>query len=203
MLVNSDKDTLSNSLKKPTFDIKTNATQSTKSKIRNLTDYKQNITVEDLMNCIGTEYLSTCPTYKQKDIEITLNVKNLEGNISNLHIIKPTENEFEGLLDIRNTLASWEWIFGKCPNFTAAKSYKHFTEQIYNETKIIFTVENGMISNTEIKFCEDVKHECNNVELDDYKGRKFSEELFDQAFDSVCAQINKRHVKKSISNTKY
>lgn len=36
-------------------------------------------------------------------------------------LINPTEKWFPGLMEIRDTFASWDWRFGKTPKFTVQK----------------------------------------------------------------------------------
>lgn len=36
-------------------------------------------------------------------------------------LINPTEKWFPGLMDIRDSLTSWDWCYGKTPKFTVQK----------------------------------------------------------------------------------
>lgn len=176
LLVNSDKEALRNSLKKPTYKIETNATQSTTSKIVNLNDINKDITVENLMVCIGKEYLTST------------------AESDKFHILQPTEERFPGLTEIRNSLSNWDWIFGKCPKFTAVKSYPDSSEISNNhgyKTTITFEVENGRINNVKVQFVEGLEY---GLELDEFRNRKFAQELFDEVYNSVCGQLKLKQV---------
>ncbi|GJQ85965.1 hypothetical protein Trydic_g21812 [Trypoxylus dichotomus] len=173
LLVNSDKRILRDSLRKPQYKIETNATRSTTSNVLNLADVNANITIERLMVCIGLEYFATPIPECAK-----------QHTIGDFNKLRPTEETFPGLIEIRDSLISWEWIYGKCPKFTASKLIPGEMP-----ASVSFVIENGRVSLAQICFLDENGQETSSSELEHFKDRKFCEELFDQVHYCICQKL--------------
>lgn len=178
------------SLKRPRYEIKTNATQSTSSKILNLKDIDPNITVEQLMVCIGKQYLATTPSFNKQKQGEGYRTNKSEDFITKFHILQPTEEEYPGLIEARDSLISWNWIYGTCPKFTASKS---FSDGIKGQTKIAVTVENGRISAVDVAFPGGVHQQ---IAEEEFKTRKFTQELFNDVYKFILEQSNYHPLEK-------
>nr|XP_022907564.1 lipoyltransferase 1, mitochondrial-like [Onthophagus taurus] len=185
LLVNADKNILSKSLQKPSYFIKTNASQSTRSPIKNLNELNQKITIPELIQPISKEYLTTLP-YLKDNFDI-----NLISN-HNIHHVNPTEEDYPELLDFRDEMKSSEWIFGSCPDFTATKLI-NLDES--TEIKVNFNVVKGIVTDV------DVENNFNRkLYLELFKDRKFDENLFEEIKDCLNKELNQSVVHKSINN---
>ncbi len=96
-------------------EIVSNATKSVRSPIKNLTDVNRNVNIPQLISAIGYEYLRT------HAVELNDEGQDLLQKQRGFQLINPTEKWFPGLMELRETFASWDWSFGKTPKFTVQK----------------------------------------------------------------------------------
>ncbi|CAG0880588.1 unnamed protein product [Darwinula stevensoni] len=102
LLVDSDKDLMTQSLHVGRTQFETRATESTTSQVTCLSDWHPEVTIEDVMKAIGREFLQG--TY-------------VEGTSTGFHLIHPTNFWFHGLSEMKEHLMSWDWIYGMTPDF--------------------------------------------------------------------------------------
>lgn len=97
--------------------IKTNATTSTRSPIKNLTEVNSEVQVDKLINTLGWEYLRTKPLVLE------------DGGYDHIQeqkgfqLINPTEDWFPGIDKLKEEFRSWEWIYGRTPEFSVTKTF--------------------------------------------------------------------------------
>lgn len=80
-----------------------------------MTDVNRNVNIPQLISAIGYEYLRTHAT------ELNDEGQDLLQKQRGFQLINPTEKWFPGLMELRETFASWDWRFGKTPKFTVQK----------------------------------------------------------------------------------
>ncbi|CAK1540192.1 unnamed protein product [Leptosia nina] len=147
LLVNANKADLSKALAKREHGIQTTATPSTPSPVANLADLDNRVTVESLQTAIGYEYLRT-PALHIDDAG--------ERHISKqrgFQFVNPTEDWYPGIAELRDELTTWDWCFGRTPEFTVSRSFPVPAEllpsKLYSATQeliITMTVEKGLIN---------------------------------------------------------
>ncbi|XP_047507323.1 lipoyltransferase 1, mitochondrial isoform X2 [Pieris napi] len=143
LLVNANKADLSKALAKR----ETSATPSTPSPVVNLADLDNRVTVESLQTAIGYEYLRT-PALHIEDAG--------ERHISQqrgFQFVNPTEDWYPGIAELRKELTTWEWCYGRTPEFTVSRSFpvppELLSSKLYSASQeliISMTVEKGLIN---------------------------------------------------------
>ncbi|CAH4031314.1 unnamed protein product [Pieris brassicae] len=143
LLVNANKADLSKALAKR----ETTATPSTPSPVVNLADLDNRVTVESLQTAIGYEYLRT-PALHIEDAG--------ERHISQqrgFQFVNPTEDWYPGIAELRKELTTWEWCYGRTPEFTVSRSFpvppELLSSKLYSASQeliISMTVEKGLIN---------------------------------------------------------
>jgi lipoyltransferase 1 len=117
VLVDADTRKLSALLNPNTDDtIKSKATKSVRAPVKNLKSQDPSITVDSVLASIGYEFLRA-DTNGQDGGE--KQIKHQRG----FQMVNPTNEWFPGLEKIRSDLQSWEWNYGKTPDFAVHKSY--------------------------------------------------------------------------------
>ncbi|XP_047507314.1 lipoyltransferase 1, mitochondrial isoform X1 [Pieris napi] len=147
LLVNANKADLSKALAKREHGIQTSATPSTPSPVVNLADLDNRVTVESLQTAIGYEYLRT-PALHIEDAG--------ERHISQqrgFQFVNPTEDWYPGIAELRKELTTWEWCYGRTPEFTVSRSFpvppELLSSKLYSASQeliISMTVEKGLIN---------------------------------------------------------
>ncbi|XP_047356063.1 lipoyltransferase 1, mitochondrial isoform X3 [Vespa velutina] len=118
-VVNEREDIVVEGRYKVSFDtgIKTNATTSTRSSIKNLTEVNSKVEIDKLIDTLGWEYLRTKPLVLE------------DGGYDHIQeqkgfqLINPTEDWFPGIDKLREEFCSWEWIYGRTPQFSITKDF--------------------------------------------------------------------------------
>ncbi|XP_007521913.1 lipoyltransferase 1, mitochondrial [Erinaceus europaeus] len=128
LLCSTDRALLSSLLKSPYQGIKSTATTSIPSLVKNLGEKDPMLTCEVLMNAIAAEYAG---------------VHQIDNHVN---LINPTdETRFPGISNKVRELQSWEWIYGKTPNFSINTSFNVLYKESYLEIKVFINVKNGKI----------------------------------------------------------
>lgn len=128
LLCNADRTLLSSLLKSPSQGIRSNATASIPSLVKNLLEKDPTLTCEKLMETIAAEYAA----YHQID--------------NHINLIDPTdETLFPGINSKAKELQTWDWIYGKTPKFSISTSFNVLYEQSSLEIKVFIDVKNGRI----------------------------------------------------------
>ena len=116
LLVDVNKTSLSSILERKENGIVTNATTSTRSTIKNLSDINRNIQMDKLLSAIGWEYMRT------KALVLEDGRYDLLQQQKGFQYINPTENWFPGIDKFISEFRSWDWNFGKTPKFTVTRT---------------------------------------------------------------------------------
>lgn len=117
LLVDVNKTNLSSILERKENDIVTNATTSTRSIIKNLSDINRNIQMDKLLSVIGWEFMRT------KALVLEDGRYDLVQQQKGFQYINPSENWFPGIDKFINEFRSWDWNFGKTPKFTVTRTF--------------------------------------------------------------------------------
>ncbi|XP_004686215.1 PREDICTED: lipoyltransferase 1, mitochondrial [Condylura cristata] len=128
LLCSTDRTFLSALLMSPYQGIKSNATASIPSSVKNLLEKDPTLTCEVMMNAIAAEYAA----YHHID--------------KHIHLINPTdETLFPGINNKAKGLQTWEWLYGKTPKFTINTSFNVLYKQSHLEIKVFIDIKNGRI----------------------------------------------------------
>ncbi|XP_066593587.1 lipoyl amidotransferase LIPT1, mitochondrial isoform X2 [Prorops nasuta] len=115
LLVDVNKSDLSTALSRKDENISTKATASIRSPIKNLRDINSQINVNGLLNALGWEFLRT------KALVLEDGGHELIQQQKGFQMISPSEDWFPGIEKIKQELRSWDWTFGKTPEFTVTR----------------------------------------------------------------------------------
>lgn len=137
LLVNSEKTHLKSALATTETFIKSNATKSVPSPIKNICEANRHVNISQLLSAIGYEFLRTSAT------ELNDGGRELLMQQRGFQLINPTEKWFPGIEEIREQFYSWDWRFAKTPNFTVEKNLKLKPDY---DVKVKLTVQKGLIS---------------------------------------------------------
>lgn len=116
LLVDVNKTNLSSILERKENNIVTNATTSTRSTIKNLSDINRNIQMDKLLSAIGWEFMRT------KALVLEDGRYDLVQQQKGFQYINPSENWFPGIDNFIGEFRSWDWNFGKTPKFTVTRT---------------------------------------------------------------------------------
>ncbi|XP_059051169.1 lipoyltransferase 1, mitochondrial isoform X2 [Achroia grisella] len=196
LLVNANKADLSKALAKR----ETNATASTRSAVANLADVDNKITVDSLQTALGYEYLRT-PAISLED-----GGQNQISKQRGFQFINPTDQWFPGLGELKNDLKSWDWCFGRTPDFTVSRTFPVPVEllapsKIYSATQeliINMTVVKGLINDVTLSIppglVESGFHGEASV-ITHLKGKRFTSE----ALSALQEAMLTRHLTSDVS----
>ncbi|XP_007957657.1 lipoyltransferase 1, mitochondrial [Orycteropus afer afer] len=128
LLCSTDGTVLSSLLKSPYQGIKSNATASIPSSVKNLLEKDPTLTCEALMNAVAAKYAA----YHRID--------------NHINLINPDdETLFPGINSKAKELQTWEWIYGKTPKFSINTSFTVLDGQSPLEIKVYIDIKNGRI----------------------------------------------------------
>ncbi|CAH7230449.1 lipoyltransferase 1, mitochondrial [Phodopus roborovskii] len=134
LLCNTDRAALSSLLKSPLQGIKSNATPSIPSVVKNLLEKDPSLTCETLMSAIAAEYAA----YHHTD--------------NHINLINPAdETQFPGINSRVKELQGWEWVYGRTPKFSVNATFHVPCEQARLEIQVSIDVKNGLIETFDIK----------------------------------------------------
>ncbi|XP_063406908.1 lipoyl amidotransferase LIPT1, mitochondrial-like [Mytilus trossulus] len=136
LIFDVDKDKLFEYLDSPmsTVGVHSRATQSLKSRVKNLSDSIPGVTYDSLVDVIGQQFLQG------------------KKNIDNFQFINPSEAQFPGLQKIYDELCDWEWIYGRTPNFSLTRHFaKNLEYYIEHQITVNVSIEKGRISKIDIE----------------------------------------------------
>ncbi|XP_037024784.1 lipoyltransferase 1, mitochondrial [Bradysia coprophila] len=190
LLVNSNKLHLNDALVKDEAEIVSNATKSVRSPIKNLTDVNRNVNIPQLISAIGYEYLRT------HAIELNDEGQDLLQKQRGFQLINPTEKWFPGLMELRETFASWDWRFGKTPKFTVQKDIQLKAGDKDSCFQLKMEVEKGVIGDIFIAMpnCEPIPV------VSELKGKEYTEEKLNGVV-AALRNVSSENVKHAINNS--
>ncbi|XP_053657806.1 lipoyltransferase 1, mitochondrial isoform X2 [Anopheles marshallii] len=169
LLVNSNKLHLGASLAKDNVEITSKATASIPSPIKNLVDVNRTVNIQQLLSAVGYEFLRTPAT------QLTDGGRELLMKQRGFQLINPTDKWFPGITELRENFASWEWRFGKTPNFSVQKTIQLKSAGAHqHEMKVKVDVEKALIKEISLVL---PNHEPIPV-VSDMVGRMYNEDCF-------------------------
>ncbi|KAM3967447.1 LOW QUALITY PROTEIN: lipoyltransferase 1 [Aphomia sociella] len=201
LLVNANKADLSKALAKREHGIQTNATASTPSAVANLSELDNRVTVDSLQTALGYEYLRT-PAIHLED-----GGQNQISKQRGFQFINPTDEWFPGLEELKNDLKSWDWCFGRTPDFTVSRTFPVPAEllaptKIYSATQeliINMTVVKGLINDVTLSIppglVESGFHGEASV-ITHLKGKRFTSEALSALQEAMLTRHLTSDVKK-------
>ncbi|KAK6486745.1 lipoyltransferase 1 [Huso huso] len=134
LLCNSDRALLSSVLKSPCQGLKSNATPSVPSPVKNLLEEDPTLNCGIIMDSIVTEYT------KQYGLD------------HHIILIEPKdEATLPGISKMTQDLQTWEWVFGKTPKFSVSTSFKLGYRLSSAMVTLSIDVKNGIIDSCNIK----------------------------------------------------
>uniref|UniRef100_A0A182JVM8 Uncharacterized protein n=1 Tax=Anopheles christyi TaxID=43041 RepID=A0A182JVM8_9DIPT len=153
-------------------EITSKATASIPSPIKNLVDVNRTVNIQQLLSAIGYEFLRTPAT------QLSDGGRELLMKQRGFQLINPTDKWFPGITELRENFASWDWRFGKTPNFSVQKTIQLKSASAagahQQEMKVKVDVEKALIKEISLIL---PNHEPIPV-VSDMVGRAYSEDCF-------------------------
>ncbi|XP_059608516.1 lipoyltransferase 1, mitochondrial isoform X2 [Phlebotomus argentipes] len=190
LLVNSNKDQLTQALTMEKNDIQSRATKSVPAQVKNLTDANKQVNVPQLLSAIGYEFLRTNPT------ELVDGGRELVMKQRGFQLINPTEKWFPGITTLRDNFEAWDWRFGRTPKFSVEKSIELKSEEKIHNVKLHVDVEGGIM--TEITLMLSQGGDALPV-VSSLKGREYSEENM-SGIIAALKGVSAENVKLAMNN---
>ncbi|XP_064640924.1 lipoyl amidotransferase LIPT1, mitochondrial-like isoform X1 [Lineus longissimus] len=134
LLFDVDKDLLSSILHTNLLGLKSNATESVRSRVKNLSEVNQGLTYESLTRAIGEVYLG-------------------QGahNDTVLEVVDPTsETLFPGIGKMSDELKTWSMIYERTPKFSVGRTFSQKMSNQSQTLKLHLEVEKGLVKSVEL-----------------------------------------------------
>lgn len=151
VLVDADLKKLSALLNPNTEGLESKATKSVKAPVKNLRTANDGATVENVLSSIGYEFLRTDTNGNDGGDKLIQKQRGFQ-------MVNPTNEWFPGLDKIRSEYRSWEWNYGKTPDFAINRTYPIGLGGDGNiETNITFRMQvvKGLIQNATLELPSD------------------------------------------------
>lgn len=192
LLVNVNKLELSQALQKRPTGINTNATKSVPSPVMNLCEEDPNVNINSVIEAVGWEYMRTDP------FNVKEGGKHLISEQRGFQLVNPTDQWFPGLSEIRSNLISWDWCYGKTPNFFISRTFPVPSQLLVepmtfngtnSELKITVHVNQGRVADVVLNIPQGLSstglHGDVKV-ITSLKGCKFTEEAMSRLESSLA-----------------
>lgn len=188
LLVNANKRTLSLALERKETGITTNATQSIRSPVKNLTEINPHVRIDKLMNAIGWEFLRTKPLVAEDG------GYNLVQKQRGFQMINPTDGWFPGIEELTGEFRSWQWIYGKTPKFTVTRHIEMKTPNTssHHRLKLILDVQDGIVNDIQLILPTDlVPIGCNENAsvITNLRGSRYSPDIIDNIISAIGGKV--------------
>jgi len=147
VLVNVNECVLHDALDSKADGVESRATQSVRVPVKNLAQVCPNLNVNTLQEAVGWEFLRTNVDGTDEGYEGACKQRGFQ-------MVRPDNDWFPGLDDLREDFYSHEWIFKKTPKFKVSKNFKVPTTIVpFDESTLLFEIEvqNGIIENVRIQ----------------------------------------------------
>jgi len=132
--------------------IESRATQSVRVPVKNLAAVSPDLNVSLLQEAVGWQFLRTNVLGEDEGFEAASNQRGFQ-------MIRPDNDWFPGLDQLRQDFYSHQWIFGKTPKFKVSKTFEVPNEVIPNNSKsnLIFDIEvmNGIVQDVRVSMSPD------------------------------------------------
>ncbi|XP_015171843.1 PREDICTED: lipoyltransferase 1, mitochondrial [Polistes dominula] len=196
LLVAANKTLLSLSLQKKETGIKTNATTSLRSPIKNLTEVNSEITIDKLVNAVGWEYLRTKPLVLEDGGSD--HIQEQKG----FQMINPTEDWYPGIDKLREQFSSWEWTYGRTPDFTVTKTFDVPAPNgnLYR-LDLTLEIQKGIVEEIRMSLPANLAssdYNQNTNLLNNLRGMKYDSDVM----DNIIALISCKNYAESMSQNK-
>ncbi|XP_051153315.1 lipoyltransferase 1, mitochondrial [Leptopilina boulardi] len=187
LLVNSNKRALSLALERKETGITTNATQSIRSPVKNLTEINHHVRIDKLLNAIGWEFLRT------KSLVVEDGGYNLIQKQKGFQMINPSEGWFPGIDQLTEEFRSWQWIYGKTPKFTVTRYIEMATgNNSSNRLKLILDIHDGIVNDIQLILPTNlVPSGCNENAsvITNLRGSRYSPDIIDNIINAIGGKI--------------
>ncbi|CAG5078779.1 Similar to LIPT1: Lipoyltransferase 1 [Cotesia congregata] len=188
LLISSDKKILKVALEKKEMGIVTNATESTRSQVKNLKEINSRVSFDELVNAVGWEFLRTDPLVVKDGGE------SLVAKQKGFQMVNPTEDWFPGLNKLISEFRSWDWIYGKTPSFTVNRLLKlpcsgNSSSDLVNLT---LTVEKGIIEDIKMSLPSDLTSSASSEAsvISNLRGTRYHHKVIDKIIAALgCIAI--------------
>ncbi|XP_076654707.1 lipoyltransferase 1 isoform X4 [Halictus rubicundus] len=183
LLVNVNKSALSLALETKQNGIETNATVSTRSPVKNLIDVNSHICMDKLINAIGWEYLRTKPLVLEDGGQDFIQQQ------KGFQFINPTEDWFPGLNELVSEFRSWDWNYGKTPEFSVTRELDLVTQDSkVHRFELTLEIRSGIIE--EIKMRLPAGMVSNNFNQDasvisNLRGTRYDHEITENIITAI------------------
>ncbi|XP_076654703.1 lipoyltransferase 1 isoform X1 [Halictus rubicundus] len=191
LLVNVNKSALSLALETKQNGIETNATVSTRSPVKNLIDVNSHICMDKLINAIGWEYLRTKPLVLEDGGQDFIQQQ------KGFQFINPTEDWFPGLNELVSEFRSWDWNYGKTPEFSVTRELDLVTQDSkVHRFELTLEIRSGIIE--EIKMRLPAGMVSNNFNQDasvisNLRGTRYDHEITENIITAIgCKTVTLR-----------
>lgn len=181
LLVDVNQSNLRQALLKKDDEFNTTATKSIPSPTKNLTQINPSISVGQLLNTVGWEYL------RRKPISLEDGGSQLISKQNGFQLVNPTDDWFPGLAKIREEMESWDWRFGMSPKFSISRTFPLPAVVCQNSTEqltVKVNVEKGLVQDVVLHVPDSLMNAhglSDGIQvLSSIKGRRFSEEALEE-----------------------
>jgi lipoyltransferase 1 len=152
VLVDVNECVLHDALSSKAEGIESRATQSVRVPVKNLAMVSPNLNVSLLQEAVGWQFLRTNVLGEDEGFEAASNQRGFQ-------MIRPDNDWFPGLDQLRQDFYSHQWIFGKTPKFKVSKTFEVPNEVIQSNSKshLIFDIEvmNGIVQDVSVQMSPD------------------------------------------------
>jgi len=153
VLVDVNECVLHDALSSKAEGVESRATQSVRVPVKNLTAVSPNLSVSVLQEAVGWQFLRTNVLGEDEGFEAASNQRGFQ-------MIRPDNDWFPGLDQLRQDFYCHQWIFGKTPKFKVSKTFQVPNEVSQNdcENHLIFDIEvmNGVVQDVRIQMPPDL-----------------------------------------------
>ncbi|KAL7300880.1 lipoyltransferase 1, mitochondrial [Trichogramma pretiosum] len=193
LLVDAKKQDLSLALKKTETGITTNATQSVRSPVKNLSEVNSHIKIDHLLNAVGWEYLRT------KAVTLQDGGHKLVEDQKGFQMINPTEDWFPGIDQLTEEFRSWDWTFGRSPKFTVTRVLEaSVPDGGRHIIKLVVEVDKGIVQ--DVKMTLPMDDNQNASVMTNLLGKRYSHELTDSIVEATGCKVVAYDVKDDQSD---
>ncbi|XP_014206955.1 lipoyltransferase 1, mitochondrial [Copidosoma floridanum] len=182
LLVNASKRALRLALKKVETGITTKATESVRSPVKNLIEVNPHITSDQLLNAVGWEYLRT------KSLTLEDGRYKLVEQQRGFKMINPTEEWFPGIDKLKEEFQSWDWIYGKTPDFTVTRLLEAQTRGGREHfMKLIIEVEKSIVKDIKMTLPSNFDRDASVIT--NLQGTRYNHELTDRIVEATGCKV--------------
>jgi len=153
VLVDVNECVLHDALSSKAEGVESRATQSVRVPVKNLAQSCPNLNVGVLQEAVGWQFLRTNVFGEDEGFEAGSNQRGFQ-------MIRPDNDWFPGLDQLRQDFYSHQWIFGKTPKFKVSKTFQVPNEVISKDSKsqLTFDIEviNGIVQDVRVQMSPDL-----------------------------------------------